>query len=85
MAEPFLEAHSRDRGGSDWASAGASEVATGRQSWKDDPGLGEVVTKHDAGDDRDIEVVMAEWCRRLEGEEWVRPSGTPSRWRSGWR
>jgi hypothetical protein len=46
VAEPFLEAHSRDRCGSDWASAGASEVSTGRQSWKDDPGLDDVVTKH---------------------------------------
>jgi hypothetical protein len=38
--------------------AGASDVATGRQSWNDDPGRGDVATKHDAGDDRDIEVVM---------------------------
>jgi hypothetical protein len=38
-----------------------------RQSRKDDPGLGDVVTKHDAGDDRDVEVVMAECCRRVEG------------------
>jgi hypothetical protein len=38
--------------------AGASDVATGRQSWKDDPGRGDVATKHDGGDDRDIEVVM---------------------------
>ena len=36
--------------------ARASEVATGRQSWKDNRGLGDVVTKHDAGDDRDVEV-----------------------------
>jgi Sap, sulfolipid-1-addressing protein len=42
-------------------------VSKGCQSWKDDPGLGDVVTKHYAGDDRDVEVVMAECCRRLEG------------------
>ena len=36
--------------------ARASEVATGRQSWKDNRGLGDVVTKHDAGGDRDVEV-----------------------------
>jgi hypothetical protein len=66
--------------------ARASEVATGRQSWKDDPGLGEVVTEHDAGDDRDVEVVMGGVLQaRLEGEAWVRPSGNRSRWRSGWR
>jgi len=47
--------------------ARASDVSTGRQSWKDDPGLGDVVTKHYAGDDRDVEVVTAECCRRLEG------------------
>ena len=35
--------------------------------WKDDPGLGDVVTNHDAGGDRDVEVVMAQCCRRLEG------------------
>jgi hypothetical protein len=38
--------------------ARASDVSTGRQSWKDYPGLGDVVTKHYAGDDRDVEVVM---------------------------
>jgi hypothetical protein len=67
VAEPFPEAHSRDREGREWALARASDVATGRQSWKDDPGLGDVVTKHYAGDDRDVEVVMAACCRRLEG------------------
>ena len=40
------------------ALARASEVSTGRQSRKDDPGLGDVVTNHDAGDDRDVQVVM---------------------------
>jgi hypothetical protein len=38
--------------------ARASDVPQGRQSWKDSRGLGDVVTKHDAGDDRDVEVVM---------------------------
>jgi len=47
----------------DWRLAGASDVTTGRQSWKDDPGRGDVATKHDAGDDRNVEVVMAK-CRR---------------------
>jgi len=64
--------------------ARASDVSTGRQSW-DDPGLGDVVTKHDAGEDRDVEVVMAECCRRLEGDAWVRQSGNPYLWRSVWR
>jgi hypothetical protein len=56
LAEPVPGAHSRDHCGRDWALAGASEVATGRQSWKDNRGLGDVVTKHDAGGDRDVEV-----------------------------
>jgi hypothetical protein len=30
--------------------------------------LGDVVAKHDAGDGRDVEVVMAKRCRRLEEE-----------------
>jgi hypothetical protein len=47
--------------------AAASDVATGRQSWKDDPGLGDVATKHDAGDDRDIEVVMGGVLQAIEG------------------
>jgi hypothetical protein len=50
----------------DWRLAAASDVATGRQSWKDDPGRGDVATKHDAGDDRNVEVVMAKCCRWLE-------------------
>ena len=62
--------------------ARASDVATGRQSWKDDPGLGEVVTKHDAGDDRHVEVVLQGVGG---GDAWVRQSGNPSRWRSVWR
>jgi hypothetical protein len=41
-------------------------VSAGRQSWKDYPGLGDVVTKHDPGDDRDVEVVTAKCGRRLE-------------------
>jgi hypothetical protein len=59
--------------------------AVGRQSWKDDPGLGDVATKHDAGDDRDIEVVMGGALQALGGgTAWVRQSATPSRWRSVW-
>jgi hypothetical protein len=38
--------------------ARASDVAKGRQSWKDDPGFGDVVINHDAGDDRDVEILM---------------------------
>ena len=58
----------------------------GPSVWKDDPGLGDVVTKHDAGDNRDVEVVMGGVLQaRLEGEAWVRQSGNPSRWPSGWR
>ena len=66
MAEPVPGAHSRDRSGRDGRLAGASDLSTGRQSWKDDPGLGDVVPNHDAGDDRNVEVVMAKCCRWLE-------------------
>jgi Sap, sulfolipid-1-addressing protein len=38
--------------------ARASTCQRGRQYWKDDPGLGDVVAKHYAGDDRDVEVVI---------------------------
>ena len=66
--------------------AGASDVSTGRQFWTDDPGLGNVGTKHDAGDDRDVEVVMGGVLQaRLQGDAWVRQSGNPYRWRSRWR
>ncbi len=41
-------------------------MATGRPSWKDDPGLGDVVPNHDPGEDRDVEVLMAGCCRRLD-------------------
>jgi Sap, sulfolipid-1-addressing protein len=34
------------------------DLSSGRQSWRDDPGLGALVTKHDAGDDRDVKIVM---------------------------
>ena len=51
----------------DWRLAGASDVATSRQSWKDDPGLGDVATKHDAGDDRDVEVVMGGALQAIGG------------------
>jgi len=58
----------------------------GPSVWKEDPGLGDGVTNQDAGGDRDVEVVMGGVVQaRLEGEAWVRPSGNPSRWRSGWR
>ena len=60
-------AHSRDRSGRDGRLAGASDLSTGRQSWKDDPGLDDVATKHDAGDDRDIEVVMGGALQALGG------------------
>jgi hypothetical protein len=63
----------------------ASDVSTGPQYWKDDPGLGDVVAKHDAGGDRDVEVVIGGVQQRLEGDAWLRQSGNPSRWRSVWR
>ena len=69
----------------DWRLAGASDVTTGRQSWKDDPGRGDVATKHDSGDDRDIEVMGAVPQAVGGGTAWVRQSGIPCRWRSGWR
>jgi hypothetical protein len=39
----------------------------GRQSRKDDPGLGDVITKQDAGDDRDVEVVIGALLRAVGG------------------
>jgi hypothetical protein len=86
VAEPFPEAHSRDGQGTNWALPRASDVLTGRQCWKDALGLGAVVvTKHDADDDRAVEVVMGGVRQAVEGEAWVRQSGNPSRWRSVWR
>ena len=35
--------------------------------WKDDPGLGDVVTKHYAGDDRDVEVMMGAVLQAVGG------------------
>jgi AAA ATPase domain len=66
LAEPFPEAPSRERCGRDRALARGSDVATGRPPWKDDPGLGHDVTEHDPSQDRDVEVVMAGCCGRLE-------------------
>ncbi len=66
LAEPFRETPGRKRRGSELAVARGSDVATGGPSWKDDPGLGDVVPKHDPGEDRDVEVLMAGCCRRLE-------------------
>jgi hypothetical protein len=57
----------------------------GPSVWKDDPGLGDVVTNHDAGGDRDVEVVMGAVLQAFGGDPWVRRSGTPYPWRSGWR
>jgi hypothetical protein len=47
--------------------ARASDVPTGRQSWKDSSGLGEVVSNHDAGEDRGVEVVVGEALPAVEG------------------
>ena len=65
-AEPFPEAHSRDRCGRKGAVARASDVATGRQSWKGLSRAGRRRHQARCGDDRDIEVVMVACCRRLE-------------------
>jgi hypothetical protein len=57
----------------------------GPSVWKDDPGLGDVVTKHYAGDGRDVEAVMGGVPQAVGGDAWVRQSGNRSLWRSLWR
>jgi hypothetical protein len=47
--------------------AGASGLATGASAGRTIPGLGDVVTKHDAGDDRDVEVVMGAVLQAVGG------------------
>jgi hypothetical protein len=67
VADPFPGAHSRHRCGSAGALAGASGLATGASHGRTIPGLGDVVTEHDAGDDRDVEVVMGAVLQAVGG------------------
>jgi hypothetical protein len=67
VVDPFPEGHSRHRCGSEWLLAGASDWQRVPVPGRTIPGLGDVVTKHDADNDRDVEVVMGAVLQAVGG------------------